>query len=88
MEPFSIIKFFAGFNPFRGASLAKLLFTGIVAVFAVSLIAGIGYKLFYAKSTAVTVEEGANYIVNEEAKKPMMGIGCNLLRGFIKAGVK
>lgn len=87
MEPFSLLKWFQGFNIFKPSKLAKLAFFAIIVIVGI----GIYHKIFVAKTTSVHVAKGATYNAAPEPVRDTVkiGVGCNMLRGYTEliAGV-
>jgi len=77
MEPFNIIKFFKGF-----LNWYKILYV-VLIVLGVSLATNIWEKFFPAKPSVINVEGDYN-----EEQRDAAGIGCNLWKAYLKAGVK
>jgi len=82
MEPFSWAKFFSGFNIFKGANFGKISYV-IVIVLLVSVGTNLWEKFFPSKPNVVNVAGDYN-----AEQKDAAGIGCNLWKAYIRAGVK
>jgi len=68
-EPFDIGKLASGFSLFRGASLGKLIFTGLVAFIICSGCLFAFYKLFVQKTVGEVTTQTAETITNIEEKE-------------------
>ncbi len=79
MEPFSIIKFFTGFNIFDGVKLAKLIFIGILIAVGI----GIYHKTFVAPTfktvqKVIIQDHGTFYLGPDQNPKKDNFIGVHI----------
>jgi len=82
MEPFSIIKFFTGFNIFDGAKLGKLLFYTILIVIALTI-----YHKAFEPKNITKVEKIEKQIIYEGCPDAnVIGVKFNIWKLKLSAG--
>ena len=45
-------------------------------------------RLFPDKPNNTTIQSGGTQIIQQAEPRDLMGVGCNMMRGYVKAGVK
>lgn len=85
-----IVRFASGLLP--GQKPWGEYFGKILWVVAIVLIMGIGTNLFEkffpTKPPVTNIGSGGTQIINQAEPRDMMGIGCNMWRGYLKMGIK